>query len=174
MSVLRRPAVATFLVGSLLTGYFIFATFPFSGFLTTRTPSGRLFGLLGFVTIVISSIVRLGRRHDVTQNLWNNWHSVLGFLSVWFILLHSHLHFGNSIATLAFVLLLLVVTSGTVATWVDPHPASVSPQAVTARMRVTPITQTQVRKERWVLFHIVVTVGLLTFSLFHILIILYY
>lgn len=174
MSVLRRPAVATFLVGSLLTGYFIFATSHFSGFLTARTPYGRLIGLLGFATMVGSSIVRLWKRQDVTQNLWNDWHSVLGLLSVWLILLHSHLHFGNSIATLAFVLLLLVVMSGAVATWIEPHPASAPPAAVTARIRVAPVTQRQVRKERWVLFHIVVTVGLLTFSLFHILIILYY
>src|SRR5262245_51187351 len=118
MSVLRRPVVATFLVGSLLTGYFVFATSHFSGFLTARAPYGRLFGLLGFATIVGSSIVRLGKREEIIQNLWNDWHSVLGLLSVWLILLHSHLHFGSRIATLAFVLLLLVVITGVVATWV--------------------------------------------------------
>jgi hypothetical protein len=174
MSVLWRPAVVIFLVGSLLTGYFIFATSHFSGFLTARTPYGRLFGLLGFATIMGSSVVRLWERQAMTRNLRNDWHSVLGLLSLWLILLHSHLHFGNAIATLAFILLVLVVMSGAVATWVDRHPTSASPQAVTGRIRSTPVTQRQVRRERWVLFHIVVTVGLLTVSLFHILTILYY
>lgn len=174
MSVFQRPAVATFLVGILLTGYFIFATSHFSGFLTARTPYGRLFGLLGFVTIVGSGFARLWKRQDRPLRLWNDWHNSLGLLSVWLILLHSHLHFGNSIATLAFILLLLVVLSGAIAIWIDPQPLIASPQAVTAGKRETPFTRAQVRKERWILFHIMVTVGLLSFSLFHLLTILYY
>jgi hypothetical protein len=163
-----------FLVGSLLSGYFIFATSHFSGFLTARTPHGRLFGLLGLVTIVGSSVVHLWKHQEIPSSPWNDWHSVLGLLAVWLILLHSHLHFGNAIATLAFILLILVVLSGAIAVWSHPHPSSASPRVVTAKMQMTPVTRTQVRKERWVLFHIVVTVGLLTFSLFHILTILYY
>ncbi len=174
MSAFRRPAVLALFVGIILTGYFCFAIAHVSGLPTARTPYGRLFGLLGFTTIVGSSLSRLWEQEGEPQTLSRSWHNVLGLLSVWLILLHSHLHFGNVVATLAFALLLVVVISGGIVTWANRAASSPSTPAKTREARPVPGTQLDVRRERLVLLHIAVTVGLLTFSLFHILAIWYY
>jgi uncharacterized iron-regulated membrane protein len=174
MSAMQRPLVVALVVGSLLTGYFFFAISRFSGFLAARTPYGRLLGLLGFVAIVGSLISHLWERHPTTRIGWQDWHNVLGLLSVWLILLHSHLHFGNVVATLAFALLLVTVISGGIVTWAYRTSSSPSAPARTREARPIPVTRLDVRRERLVLLHIAVTVGMITFSLFHILAILYY
>ena len=174
MSAFRRPAVLALFVGILLTGYFCFATAHVSGVPTARTPYGRLFGVLGFATIVGSSLSRLWEQDGAPQAMWGTWHNVLGFLSVWLILLHSHLHFGSGIALLAFLLLILVVASGAVTSWLSHPSASTLLRPRPTRAPAPPTAQAHVRQERWLLFHLVLTVGLLTFSLFHILTTLYY
>jgi ABC-type Na+ efflux pump permease subunit len=93
---------------------------------------------------------------------------------VWLILLHSHLHFGNVVATLAFSLLLVAVISGGIVTWASRTSSSPSAPAGQQEARSVPVTRLDVRRERLVLLHIAVTVGMITFSLFHILAILYY
>jgi len=174
MSASRRPAVLALVVGILLTGYFVFATTHVLGVPTARTPYGRLFGLLGFAAIVGSSMSCLWEQDEAPQALSRSWHNVLGFLSVWLILLHSHLHFGSGLALLAFLLLLLVVASGVVTSRLSRSPFSALPRSRLTRAPALPTAQAHVRREWWLLFHLVLTVGLLTFSLFHILTTLYY
>jgi len=174
MSAFRRPAVLALFVGIILTGYFCFAVVHVSGVPTARTPYGRLFGLLGFVTIVGSSMSRLWEQNGEPHTMRRSWHNVLGFLSVWLILLHSHLHFGSGVALLAFLLLLLVVASGAVTSRFIHSSASALPHPRPTRAPVLPTTKAHVRREWWLLFHLVFTVGLLTFSLFHVLTTLYY
>lgn len=171
---MQRPLVVAFVVGSLLTGYFFFASFRFSGFLDARTFHGRILGLFGFVALIGSLMSHLWERHPSIQMEWKNWHNVLGLLSAWLILLHSHLHFGNGVATLAFFLLLLAVLSGGIVTWAHRPPSALSAPARTPEALPMPVTRLDVRRERLVLLHIAVTVGVLTFSLFHILAIWYY
>ena len=174
MSAFRRPAVLALFVGILLTGYFVFATAHVSGVPTARTPYGRLFGLLGFAAIVGSSISRLWEQDGAPQTLSRSWHNILGFLSVWLILLHSHLHFGSRLALLAFLLLLLVVVSGVVTSQLSRSSISALPRSRPTRAPALPTAQAHVRREWWLLFHLALTVGLLTFSLFHILTTFYY
>ena len=174
MLAFRRPAVLALFVGILLTGYFVFAAAHVSGLPTARTPYGRLFGLLGFAAIVGSSMSRLWGQEEAPQPLSRIWHNILGFLSVWLILLHSHLHFGSRLALLAFLLLLLVVASGVVISQLRRSSVSALPRSRPTRPPDLPTVQAHVRREWWILFHLVLTVGLLTFSLFHILTTLYY
>jgi len=174
MSAFRRPAVLALFVGIILTGYFYFATAHVSGLPTARTPYGRLFGLLGFATIVGSSLSRLWEQAGAPPAMWGTWHNVLGLLSVWLILLHSHLHFGSRLALLAFLLLILVVASGAVTSWLSRSSVSALPRFRPTRAPAPLTAQAHVRREWWLLFHLVLTVGLLTFSLFHILTTLYY
>lgn len=174
MAAFRRPGVFLLVVGVILTGYFFFAASSVSGLPTARTPHGRLFGLLGFATIVASSMSRLWEQRDTTPTVWRTWHNALGFLSIWLILLHSHLHFGSGIALLAFLLLLLVVVSGAVTTRVGRSSASALPQPLRVRSQSAPAFHVHVRREWWTLFHLVLTIGLLTFSLFHVLVTFYY
>jgi hypothetical protein len=174
MSALRRPAVLVLGVGVLLTGYFFFAVLHASGLAPARTAHGRLFGLLGFATIVGSGISRLWEQRGGVSAGWNTWHNALGFLSVWLILLHSYWHFGSGIALLAFLLLLSVVGSGAAATWVGRPSASALPQPLRARGQPGPASPIHVGREWWILFHLALTVGLFTFSLLHILAIFYY
>lgn len=174
MPAMQRPLVVAFVVGSLLTGYFFFANLRFLGFLDARTFHGRLFGFLGFIALLGSLLSHLWERHPSIRREWKNWHNVLGLLSVWLILLHSHLHFGNVVATLAFFLLLFAVLSGGIVTWAHRPSSALSAPAQTPEALSMPVTRLDVRRERLVLLHIAVTVGVLTFSLFHILAIWYY
>ena len=170
---MQRPSFVAFVVGSLLTGYFFFAISRFSGFLDARTPHGRILGLLGFAAIVGSLMSRLWEHQPTPRKGWKDWHNVLGLLSVWLILLHSHLRFGNVVATLAFSLLLITTISGAGVTWIE-RSSSPSMPSRTGGARPVPVAQLDVRRERLVLFHIAVMVGMITLSLFHILAILYY
>jgi hypothetical protein len=174
MSAFRRPAVLALFVGIILTGYFCFAIAHVSGLPTARTPYGRLFGWLGFAAIIGSSMSRLWEQDEPPQILSRNWHNILGFLSVWLILLHSHLHFGSGLAFLAFLLLLLVVASGVVTSQLSRSSVSILPRSRPTRAPALPTAQAHVRREWWLLFHLMLTVGLLTFSLFHLLTTLYY
>jgi len=174
MSALRRPAVLALFVGIILTGYFYFALVHVSGLPTARTPYGRLFGVLGFVTIVASSLSRLWEQDGELRTLGGTWHNPLGLLAVWLILLHTHLHFGSGLALLAFLLLVLVVTSGAVTSWFSHPTVSALPHARSTPDPAPPTAQADVRREWWLLVHLMLTVGLLTCSLVHILTILYY
>jgi hypothetical protein len=174
MSAFRRPAVLVLIVGIILTGYFFFAVSDVSGLAPARTAHGRLFGFLGFATIVGSSMSRLWEHRGRTSAGWNTWHNALGLLSVWLIFLHSYLHFGSGIALLAFLLLLFVVGSGAMVTWVGRSSASALPQVRPTRGQSSPASHIHVGREWWILFHLALTVGLFTFSLFHILAIFYY
>lgn len=174
MSAFRHPAVFALFVGIILTGYFCFAVVHVSGVPTARTPYGRLFGLLGFATIVGSSMSRLWERDRAPHIMRRSWHNALGFLSIWLILLHSHLHFGSGLARLAFLFLILVVATGAVTNWFSRSAVSALSHPQPSRAPALPTTQAQVRREWWLLFHLVLAVGFLTFSLFHILTTLYY
>jgi hypothetical protein len=180
MSAMQRPLVVALVIGSLLTGYFVFAISRGVGFLDARTSYGRFLGLLGFAALVGALFSHFWERSSTDRSGWNDWHTVLGLLSVWLILLHSHLHFGNVVATLAFSFLLAAVISGGLVTWATRTPSSQflpsssSAPAGQQEGRPVRVTQLDVRRERLVLLHIAVTVGLLTFSLFHILAIWYY
>jgi hypothetical protein len=84
------------------------------------------------------------------------------------------LHFGSRLALLAFLLLLLVVVSGVVTSHLSRSSISALSRSRPTRAPALPTARTHVRREWWLLFHLVLTVGLLTFSLFHILTTLYY
>lgn len=175
---MQRPFVVALVIGSLLTGYFVFTISRSAGFLDARTPYGRLLGVLGFAALLGSLFSRLWERPLATRSGWNDWHTVLGLLSVWLILLHSHLHFGNVVATIAFSFLLVAVLSGgLVIRATRTSSSSSSSSALAGQQEARPVRITQqieVRRERLALLHIAVTVGLITFSLFHILAIWYY
>jgi hypothetical protein len=178
MTAMQRPLVVALVIGSLLTGYFVYSLSRGVGFLDARTPYGRFLGVLGFAALVGALLSHFWERPSTDRSGWNDWHNVLGLLSVWLILLHSHLHFGNVVATLAFSFLLVAVLSGGLVIWATRTSSSSSSSSGLAgqqEARPARITQQiEVRRERLMLLHIAVTVGLITFSLFHILAIWYY
>lgn len=175
---MQRPLVVALVIGSLLTGYFVYSLFRGVGFLDARTPYGRFLGVLGFAALVGALLSHFWERPSTDRSGWTDWHNVLGFLSMWLILLHSHLHFGNVVATIAFSFLLVTVLSGGLvirATRTSPSSSSSSSElAGQQEVRAVRVTPIDVRRERLMLLHIAVTVGLITFSLFHILAIWYY
>jgi hypothetical protein len=175
MAISKRYLLAFLATGSFIIAYYLYYVWNLVGLPSGRTFQGRLFGILGFVTI-LGALFCSARQYQGTdqQKEANEWQLLLGSVSVVFILAHASFHFGNVIATLAFVCLVAVVVSTSVLVVIGQRVDRLATQ----RDRREPALSTQRHYEgllqRWLTLQVAFIAGLITFSLIHILSVLYY
>ena len=175
MSISRRYLLAFLVTGSFIIAYYFYYVWNLVGLPSGRTSQGRLFGILGFATI-LGTLFCSARQYQnkVQQKEGTQRQLLLGSVSVVFILAHASFRFGNVIATLAFVCLVAVVVSTSVLVVIGQKVDRLA----TERDRREPALSTQRHYEgliqRWLTLQIAFIAGLITFSLIHILSVLYY
>ncbi|MGE0822546.1 MAG: hypothetical protein AB7G75_25095 [Candidatus Binatia bacterium] len=174
MTFFRRFASFGLIVGggvALFYLYTVWNTFPPP---SGRTPIGRLLGALGVLTVLSSTFSYRWRRQVVAREQQDRWHIQLGLWSVGLLLLHSHFHFGNGVAVLAFVSLLAVVLSGVAIILCDQRLTDLDAESGNSEAtRTTHLRYTSLR-EQWSTLHVAATAGFLTFAVIHILSVFYY
>lgn len=143
-----------------------------------RTVQGRIFGVLALVAILSSLAAScMWRREPERKAEWYARHLLLGGLSFCLILAHAGTHFVNIIATLGYACLGGVIGSGFLLSRLDrqQHVQPVNSLPRPRSQTSLTISPRHTRLQRYaMIMHIVLSAGLLTFVLLHLLIVFYY
>lgn len=169
MLVLQRSLVITLIAGIIFTGlYILWAQYDARGDVSLYTFE-RLLGVFGFAAICGTLIYPGQPQHG--SHLWGKndqvWHLTLGNLAFLLILLHSGFRFGGAFPMLAFGCLSFLVVSGTLGVLLT----SQTPADREAHPRRS---WQNFLAQYWLHLHVVLSAGLIVFSLIHILVVLYY
>jgi|GEM_PF-4487094 len=169
-----------FLTLTLATGFTFSLFYFFSPWWSFAPPSGRTFlgrtfGTLGLATsLAACGSYAWQRRRSYPKEVQDTWHTGLGGLSIWLLLLHAAFRFGNVVAGLAFLALIGGVASGVAIRVYDRKLVQlVARTGATDHIRAATLRYHHLRR-RWVTVHIAAVSGLLTFTFVHILSVLYY
>ena len=178
-SLLRQPFSLVLIVGLLATIFYLSSFLSITEIPSGRTFQGRFLGIVGFFLILgaLFQSVRGIQRGRSLEARSENLHLPFGVLTVWLILLHAGSRFFNGVATLAFVFLVAVSVSGMIIDSLLRKQAPEGKRQANTKL-FSRIAEAQTRRapslQRWLHIYFVLTVGLLTLCLVHILSVLYY
>ena len=175
MLVHRWFLILALAAGLTISFFYFFSSWPRLELLSGRTPLGRTFGILGLVTsLAACGSYAWQRRRAYPKEEQHTWHAGLGGIAMWLILLHASFRFGNIIAVFAFLTLLGGVASGVVVRVYERKLVQLAVQSgISEHLHATTLRYNHLR-QRWLTVHIAVISGLLTFTVVHILSVLYY
>jgi hypothetical protein len=175
MVVHRRFLILVFAIGLTLSFLYFFSSWARPELLSGRSPLGRTFGILGWVaSCAACGSYAWQRRRKYSKEAQDTWHANLGGIALWLILLHASFRFDNLIAALAALALFGGVVSGFAVKIYERKLVQLSTQSAnTAQLHAATLRYNHLR-QRWLTTHIAVISGLLTFTVVHILSVLYY
>ena len=175
MLIQRRYLILVLALGLVFSYLYLFVSWPAWTSASGRSVSGRLLGLLAVATFVATcGSYAWQRQRTYSKHTQDEWHARLAGLSLWLVFLHTGLRFGNKLALLALMTLLVTVASGVAVRFYDRKLERDAVQTVPTTPTLTSAAHDVRLRQRWLTVHVAATASLLTFLAVHILSIFYY